>query len=625
MKQLIKIAMAAVLLASCSNSEIPRGWVGNYFSADGSWQCSLFEDVALYQNDVWQYQSVTKKDTTLSVTIINGSKTVNLDFAGRYIAFQNELKENGKVVAITRERPQLVDAKYSVNGELLGHVCRNYVGQALSWAPHCDSVCGIEPQKRIEPEIETPDGTIGEAVVRLYLHNSFRGIRSVERIGLFLNDDCRIVYDNRLETAKRKMEVVRKDKHGKMFEVKIPVDGVADFHFEREFLESGYEDLLKFYFSGALDYMVKQGDTVLVVVEQSKSNWYNGGNLYRGLSPFGKVIVSPRTDSLKTEEDYLAAAQLFTDSVMNVFANVDCAAFSPYKAQLRNHLAYYTGRVMMTFFIHRKLQNGETVSDEFVEKLKSQCPIDDAAILKTSESVKYAIEYIELFSGKAKYEPSGATSFDVKLPEDAIKLGFSPKVADLLATRALLQKMRFSRNGFRGGLVTDDEFYSQLAKIKSPDYRNCLETRYKDFAEVRSYVSRAKNERNLTDADFENFKNLTDTTMSLILRDIQAGRTKIDAQPPFYEYFYDISTFLAPNIYSFPYAYLIDKDNNNAVIDSAYSSVAYFIFDNLTPGKKYAVAYCGDTAQFRPSDENYVGFSYKPGHSGKASKLVMQY
>jgi len=528
-------------------------------------------------------------------------------------------------VATTRKRPQLVYSKYSVDGKLLGHVCHNSVGQALSLAPHLDSICGIEPPKHVEPEIEIPDGTIGEAVVRLYLHNSFRGIRSVERIGLFLNDDCRIVYDNRLETAKRKMEVVRKDKHGKMFEVKIPVDGVADFHFEREFLESGYEDLLKFYFSGALDYMVKQGDTVLVVVEQSKSNWLNGGNLYRGLSPFGKVIVSPRTDSLKTEEDYLAAAQLFTDSVMNVFANVDCAAFSPYKAQLRNHLAYYTGRVMMTFFIHRKLQNGETVSDEFVEKLKSQCPIDDAAILKTSESVKYAIEYIELFSGKAKYEPSGATSFDVKLPEDAIKLGFSPKVADLLATRALLQKMRFSRNGFRGGLVTDDEFYSQLAKIKSPDYRNCLETRYKDFAEVRSYVSRAKNERNLTDADFENFKNLTDTTMSLILRDIQAGRTKIDVQPPFYEYFYDISTFLAPNISFFPYAYLIDKDNNNAVVDSAYSSAAYFIFDNLTPGKKYAVAYCGDTAQFRPSDENYVGFSYRPGHRGKASKLVMKY
>lgn len=625
MKQLIKIAMAAVLLASCSNSEIPKGWVGNYFSADGSWQCSLFEDVALYQNDVWQYQSVTKKDTTLHVTITNGSKTVNLDFAGRYIAFQQSLEEKGRVVATTRHRPQLVYSKYSVDGKLLGHVCKNFVDQALLLAPHLDSICGIEPPKRIEQEIESPDGTIDEAVVRLYVHNSFRGLNSLSRFGQFVDENCFIVFDNRLEMSKRKMKFVGKDLHGKLFEVRIPVDGVADFHFERENLESGYEGLTKFYFGGALDYMVGQGDTVLVVVEQSKSNWYNGGNLYRGLSPFGKVIVSPRTDSLKTEEDYLAAAQLFTDSVMHVFANVDCAAFSPYKAQLRNHLAYYTGRVMMTFFAEPKMRKGEAVSDEFLNKLKSQCPIGDTSILRTAASVGYAMDYINFFSGKAKYEPSGATSFDVKLPEDAIKLGFSPKVADLLATRALLQKMRFSRNGFRGGLMTDDEFYSQLAQIKSPDYRNCLETRYKDFAEVRSYVSRAKNERNLTDEDFENFKNLTDTTMSLILRDIQAGRTKIDVQPPFYEYFYDVSSFLAPNISFFPYAYLIDKDNNNAVVDSAYSSAAYFIFDNLTPGKKYAVAYCGDTAQFRPSDENYVGFSYKPGHSGKASKLVMKY
>ena len=625
MKQLVKIAMAAVLLASCSNSEIPKDWVGNYFSADGSWQCSLFEDVALYQNDVWQYQSVTKKDTTLSVTITNGSETVNLDFAGWFVAFQNTMYEKGQVVATTRTRPQLVAAKYSVDGKLLGNVCKNHVGQALSVASHCDSVCGIEAPKRIEPVIETPDGTIGEAVVRLYVHNSFRGLNSISRFGEFILDDCSIVFDNRLESSKRKMQVVRKDRHGKLFEVRIPVDGVADFHFERENLESGYEGLTKFYFGGALDYMVGQGDTVLVVVEHKKNNWFNGGNFYRGLSPYGKVIVSPKTDSLQTEDDYLSASQSFTDSVMHVFANVDCAAFSPYKAQLRNQLAYYTGRVMMSFFVEPKMRKGEAVSDEFLNKLKSQCPIDDTSILRTAASVGYAIDYINFFSGKSKYESNGTTSFDVKLPEDAIKLGFSPKVADLLATRALLQKMRFSRNGFRGGLMTDDEFYSQLAKIKSPDYCNYLETRYKDFAEVRSYVSRAKNERNLTDEDFENFKNLTDTTMSIILRDIQAGRTKIDVQPPFYEYFYDVSIMLKPNIFLSPYAYLLDRDNNNAVVDSAYSSAAYFIFDNLTPGKNYAVAYSGDTARFRPTDENYIGFCYKPGHRGKATNLVMKY
>lgn len=625
MKKLVLAMMAAVMLASCSNSEIPKDWVGSYFSADGSWQCSLFEDVALYQNDVWQYQSVTKADTTLHVTITNGEKTVNLDFVGRFIAFRNTVEENGQIVATTRKRPQLVDAKYSVNGELLGHVCKNFVDQALLLAPHLDSICGIEPPKRIEQEIESPDGTIGEAVVRLYVHNSFRGLNSLSRFGQFVDENCFIVFDNRLEMSKRKMKFVGKDLHGKLFEVKIPVDGVADFHFERENSESGYDGVTKFYFGGAIDYMVQQGDTVLVVAEHQKQSSLNGGNLYRGLSPYGQVLVTPRTDSLKTEDDYWNMAQSFTDSVMSKFANVDCAAFSLYKAQLRNQMAYYTGRVMMTFFIHRKMRKGEAVSDEFLNKLKSQCPIDDTSILRTAASVGYAMDYINFFSGKAKYEPSGATSFDVKLPEDAIKLGFSPKVADLLATRALLQKMRFSRNGFRGGLMTDDEFYSQLAKIMSPDYRNCMETRYKDFAEVRSYVSRAKNERNLTDEDFENFKNLTDTTMSLILRDIQAGRTKIDVQPPFYEYFYDISTFLAPNIYSYPYAYLIDKDNNNAVIDSAYSSAGYFIFDNLTPGKKYAVAYCGDTAQFRPTDENYFGFWYRPGHRTKASNLVMKY
>ena len=625
MKKLVLAMMAAVMLASCSNSEIPKDWVGSYFSADGSWQCSLFEDVALYQNDVWQYQSVTKADTTLHVTITNGEKTVNLDFVGRFIAFKNSVSKNGRVVRTSREKPQLVDAKYSVDGKLLGHVCQNFVGQALSLASHSDSICGIEQPKRIEPEIEIPDGTIGEAVVRLYVHNSFRGPNSLFHLGEFRSDECRIVFDNRIERSKCKMEVVRKDLHGKMFEVKIPVDGVADFYFERENLELGYAGLSKFYFGGAIDYMVQQGDTVLVVAEHKKQSSLNGGNLYRGLSPYGQVLVTPRTDSLKTEDDYWNMAQSFTDSVMSKFANVDCAAFSPYKAQLRNQMAYYTGRVMMAFFIHRKLQNGETVSDEFVEKLKSQCPIDDASILKTSESVKYAIEYIELFSGKSKYESNGTTSFDVKLPDDAIKLGFSPKVADLLATRTLLQKMKLTRSGFRRGLLTDDDFNSQLAKIKTPGYRNCLEARYKDFAEVRSYISRAKNERNLTDEDFDKFKTLTDTTQTAILRDIQNGHTNVNVQPPYYEYFYDAYSLLEHDEFLSPYAYLIDKDNNNAVVDSAYSSAGYFIFDNLTPGKNYAVAYIGDTVQFCPADSNSTGFSYKPGHRGMQKNLVMQY
>ena len=91
--------------------------------------------------------------------------------------------------------------------------------------------------------------------MRLYVHNSFRGLNSIRRFGEFILDDCSIVFDNRLESSKRKMQVVRKDKHGKLFEVRIPVDGVADFHFERENLESGYEGLTKFYFGGALDYM----------------------------------------------------------------------------------------------------------------------------------------------------------------------------------------------------------------------------------------------------------------------------------------------------------------------------------------------------------------------------------
>ena len=183
MKQLLTIAMSAMMLTACNfrQSQIPADWVGSWFSADGGWQCSLYEQVALYNNNVWHYQSVAETDSSLSVTIANGGQTVSLKLVGgqaTYTIQPTEGAANQKNVGRKGSMGHLL-SKYYVDGKLMGHVFKNQVLAAAEICPKFDSVDGIAPPRRVVAPNPVPDGNIGSAVVRLYLRNNPRGPESI--------------------------------------------------------------------------------------------------------------------------------------------------------------------------------------------------------------------------------------------------------------------------------------------------------------------------------------------------------------------------------------------------------------------------------------------------------------
>lgn len=609
MKQLIKIAIMAIMLTSCNKSKIPTGWLGSWFAVGGYWQCSLFEEVAIYNNDVWNYQSIKQNGDSLSVVISNNERLKKLCFVGKKEPFTITESANGEILE-KRTKKLITRAQYFEDDKLISWVCKDRVNltPALS---QLDSLSGISQPIRIEPKFETPNGTIGEAVVRLYVRNSFRGPESIKNYEEFLSDECYVLFDNRIETSKRKMELVRSDQHGKLFEAKIPVDGIADFYFVRNKTDE-YQFYQGGYFDFSLKYFAAQNDTTMVVVNLAQNDriyYGNCGNYYRGFRPFSNKAVdfNINDSSIITEDDFWQFTQSYIDSILRVCnSNWNFPSFNQYKPLLYNELMYNAASLAINF-VNQNRANQKMVSDAFFRKLQTNYSIADSAILKTSQSIEYA--YLSLFSQKV--QTNECSNFCVI--DHAKGLGFSQKAADVLAVRYLEQQLNLKQIVTAKAFLTDEEYQKQTSKIESLDYRNYLGIKYKDYACCRDYISRAKTECNLTDDDFADFEHLTNKTSVAILRDIQAGCTNVDVQPPYIEFLYDGAyELLQDNKCIGNVAYLVDNYENNKVVDSAYSSAGYFIFGNLEQGKTYGIIYGVDTTWLFVSNAAYVSSWNKP-------------
>jgi hypothetical protein len=66
MKRIAIFVTMVALIAACNpyGSEVPREIIGNY-TLGGQWVLGLYEECAIYQNDFWDYKSVTDNQIVL--------------------------------------------------------------------------------------------------------------------------------------------------------------------------------------------------------------------------------------------------------------------------------------------------------------------------------------------------------------------------------------------------------------------------------------------------------------------------------------------------------------------------------------------------------------------------------
>ncbi len=606
MKKLVLAMMVAVSLVSCNTrqSHVPADWVGSWFSADGGWQCSLFEDVVLYQNDVWQYQSVTETDSTLNLTITNNGRKVELGFIGRPASRKAKL-DDGSIMTI-RGLGVFV-ARYSVNGHSEGCVLKNAVNAAVVMCPYWDSVYKTKSPVRVEPKMPVPDGTIGTSVVRLYLRNSFRGPQSVENLNQFLSNDCYVLFDNRLEVSSLKMQLVETDRFGKMFEATIPVDGMANFSFSEskswavslphdESAFGGNDETLGIRTRSS--YLAAQGDTVMVVIDHSREGnsrergndyfYYNDYNYFGGLGNLYPLTSNIVIDGVKYVGrkgpdfgDENAALATMTNAFDSLNAMIDNAkrmapAYSRYYSYTANRVRYILADYALQY------SETQNVSARYKKFIADNFPVTDSCILQSRRSIDFGMYHAGIKHVVLSKNGNNIPESTIFIDSDAaLSKGLSQTAVDLLLTRKVAQWL--SNNAVRIERMDIDtiELEKLIAEVKTPSYHSYLENLYKVFRTRRSYVDRAFGGEKLTDDEFAEYERITDSNVAARLRDVQDNLANYDYALPRVEYKDGPGTY-----------YLYDSEYPNVAIDSMYSPAGHYIFHrNLKVGRSYIVRY----------------------------------
>ena len=243
MKRIAFFVAMAVLIAACNpyGSEIPRRMAGNYVSPlDGEWKCGFFEEFAIYQNDFWNYKSVS--DNEIVLTKNNGETAVF------------KIKETEFVVdGFEKKFPALVlngdtVVNFNVPSMIFSHGISPYYENFFS---------GIKPDTS---RFKKHDYKIGTAIVRLYIRNTAQGITAFGKRSVYRLNDIQVF--NYLETKNiTAFPLDSTDHYGYRYEFKIPVTGVS---------EISMFDLFASYNRGwnskavkQMNYVVEPGDTLM--------------------------------------------------------------------------------------------------------------------------------------------------------------------------------------------------------------------------------------------------------------------------------------------------------------------------------------------------------------------------
>lgn len=340
------------LIAACNpyGSEVPRDLVGNYLDINtGEWKLGLYEEFAIYQNDFWDYKSVTDNQIVL-VKKTGETTTLNLK------SF-DEWEYRGTLFAMFVNGTQL--CRYKSPREI--HTSQTSMYQVDFLLKHKDD--SLQTFKKHEYRIDT-------AVVRLYLRNTAQGFTAFGKRSVNRRKDIQVL--NYLESKNvTAYPIDSTDHYGYRYEFKIPVTGVS---------EIPMADLFDYYNRGwnseaskVMNYVVEPGDTLVFF------GWEDGLG-FSSVNVFGNVESSGGDNWVFNSEKPL----LVWDDNPNEYEEITDNMFGSrlYKD------TYLTKR-------HFKDLNYLLSCDPNSDSLKAVFPISEDEIFKTVTVYNFVINYIK--------------------------------------------------------------------------------------------------------------------------------------------------------------------------------------------------------------------------------------
>ena len=254
MKKILYLLVVAIGLTACDpyGSQIPKALIGNYLNfSNGNWECGLFEEFAIYQNDFWDYESATESEIVL--TKKSGEKAV-LKFGESSNDFReidgkriNAITINGTKVLKCKIEPDFLTADFISDYQVFD---------------------GIEKDTS---SFKKHQYAMDTAVVRIYLRNMADGI--IPFMKRVINRQKSIEVFNYLEARNvtaRPLDST--DHYGYRYEIKIPVTGVSELTMSDLFSDSqaSYKSAAK----QCMNYVVEPGDTLMFYFLEADKSIY---------------------------------------------------------------------------------------------------------------------------------------------------------------------------------------------------------------------------------------------------------------------------------------------------------------------------------------------------------------
>jgi len=447
----IFVAMLA-LIAACNpyGSEVPRRMVGNYVSPwDGEWKCGFYEEFAIYQNDFWDYKTVS--DSEIVLTKNSGETAVLKTEAIKFVKTIDGVEENF---------PALV-----VNGDTVVNYNNPSMFFAHGISPYYKNLFpGIKPDSS---RFKKHDYTIGTAVVRLYLRNTAQGLMALGKRSVNRRKSIQVF--NYLETKKvTAFPLDSTDHYGYRYEFEIPVTGVSEIpmanifdHYSRGWnSEAGKK----------INYVIEPGDTLMFYC-------FEDDIALSGVNAYGYTECSGGSWRFNAEKNA-------TLSLQDMSAHWETTYEDGTKESFDRNRLYAESEMLF--------------SDKFKEMWRLKYGVGDSAVFDEEEIFK-SVTAFDRVSGyimsNADSLPSTAENLSLhpdwivcendsvnKIinPESIKKLGLSD---DFIEFYRLMQAVQFYDDFSPETPMQDFEKQSIMRNITKADYKRYLEDKMKKVTE----------------------------------------------------------------------------------------------------------------------------------------------
>ena len=452
-------------VAACNpyNSQISQDIVGNYINPNtGEWKYGLFEEFAIYNNDFWDYESIS--DSEIVIANKSGKKnTLNIQ------------QENDTCIIVNGEK--LLKYTDTYNYSFVPY------GSLDTFDPHYRAFDGIQPDsssfKKHEYKIDT-------AVVRLYIRNTAQGLNS------FLQRDVNYQHNIQLFNYLEAKNICAdnlfpNDHYGYCFEYKIPVIGVSELPMV-ELLHTntwGYNSMA----AKTFNYVVEPNDTLMFYIHNDK-------NLIISITDInGSTICSGTNGRFNTERNASMGLAFFTKTLMN---NVNELKESKIKEthRLGNMIAHSEVPISEKYktMVNNKLQyiflNYMCSLEDGIDSVKNFYPFNEDEIFSTPTAFDFVCKYYKMVNrdtlacnpeNLALHPDWIITEFDnnhsvLKNPQLLKDMGFSN---DFVEFFRLMNAVQFYDDFSPVTGLKDFELQSVMNNLTKPDFKAYLDDKIK--------------------------------------------------------------------------------------------------------------------------------------------------